>query len=161
MAKRNNNGMNRKMYSFNRKMMEIGSDLVIKVSMDSLLSKPTPKIVFNLDKLVTRGIVNGIYIFYVKDQVQLRIKKGTWYHDIVKILSDILIKSAANIVVDMLLNFVIAQTDIENLIPVEKQTFTIGKILITNTISAMVSEGLSMIRKNLDVSPNGPIAKIL
>ena len=134
---------------------EIATDLLIKVSVDSIFAQPFPRLVLDPRQLVTRAIVNGVYIMFVKDKVVFMIAQGTVFEDAADFFSEILVKSAANIVAEILLNFVIDTTNIENVIPLERRSFSIGQILVTNITSAFLLAAFKLIRMGLMTAPNG------
>ena len=135
--------------------MEIATDLLIKVSVDSIFASPFPRLVLDPRQLVTRALVNGVYIMFVKGRVEFMIAQGTPFEDVANFFSEILVKSASNIVTEILLNFIIDTTDVENVIPLERRTFSIGQIIITNVTSAFLLGAFKLLRASLMNAPGG------
>ncbi len=141
--------------SHNGIFTEIASDLVIKVAVDSIFAQPFPRLVLDPRQLMTRAVVNGVYIMFVKGRVVFMIAQGTPFEDLANFFSEILVKSASNIVTEILLNFVIDTTNIENVIPLERRSFSIGQIIITNVTSAFLLAAFRLVRESLTVAPGG------
>ncbi len=141
--------------SHNGPFMEIATDLLIKVSVDSIFAQPFPRLVLDTRQLVTRAIVNGVYIMFVKGRVQFMIAKGTPFEDVADFFSEILVKSASNIVSEILLNFLIDTTNVENVIPLERRSFSIGQIVVTNVTSAFLLGAFRLLRASLMNAPGG------
>ncbi|MBW2975396.1 hypothetical protein KY366_06775, partial [Candidatus Woesearchaeota archaeon] len=84
---------------FEDKAFELGRDVIVKITWDSIMQK---RFVLDKENLLDRAISHGIYIFFVKDMLIARFKQNIETELLVNFFASLVGKTALDILVKII-----------------------------------------------------------